>query len=271
MTCHDNSCCFIYPNSTASHDCISSPGDVLPVTVGFDPEPAASDIIPQSIVLQNVVSNVVTGSLTDYQFNLWPEADNCALDTDVDGQTLSRYSLDWYFNGISPCKERDSPSFFVSALPNSTTTGVLHQHAIRLNYSIQCENIARSEFPSACSGTRPFITNFSANSTADDSLTDGSSAFSFRVCVPGDYNKAPWSLSRDRQDISEDIYIEVINGYYVGMHCMLNTTRGCFELGNYQNNYSYQPLLTSWPSKEVLMSDFNDYLENQESVTPSTM
>lgn len=270
VTCLDNP---LYPG----FNCKVRLGDVLPVSIGLDPEPAALNSIPQSIVVQEIVSNVVTGSSTDLQPNLWPEPDHCDYDT----ETSNRNSLSWYFNGTSPCGGAP-PTFFVSALPNQTITGVLRQHSMRLNSSIQCTAIARSEFPSACIGSRPFTANFSVHG-ADYPEAEGSFALSSRICVPGDYSKGAWSLSRDRQDISETIYVEItqntshpslspsVTTQYSGMHCTSNTTRGYFELGNYQNNFNYQPLLTSWPSKEVMEVDFNDYLPWSATIeSPST-
>jgi hypothetical protein len=42
------------------------------------------------------------------------------------------------------------------------------------------------------------------------------------------------------------------------LHCKANTTRGYFELGNSQNNFTYGPLLQKWPSVEEVKLDFND-------------
>jgi hypothetical protein len=40
---------------------------------------------------------------------------------------------------------------------------------------------------------------------------------------------------------------------------MSNSTRGYFELGNYQNGFTPSGLLESWPTPEDMASDFNDY------------
>lgn len=163
----------------------------------------------------------------------------------------------WYYESTQP----GSPTFFVSAVPNATTTGVLREHAMRLNSSVECTLIDRSAFPSACVGDLPLVKSFSRSSN-----------MSIDICVPGDYSKNPWSLSRDRQNLTEELYVDVfvpyeskLNGYFddtfynFTAHCTANTSRGYFELGNYRNNYTAGPLIDKWPDNETMWKDFNDY------------
>ena len=94
------------------------------------------------------------------------------------------------------------------------------------------------------------------------------------ICVPGDYSSSPWTLSRDRQDIDEELFIKlhvpgqshIIDGELTvsvinfTIHCKVSTTRGCFELGNYRNNFIAGPLMEKWPDNKTMWEEYNDYL-----------
>jgi hypothetical protein len=153
-------------------------------------------------------------------------------------------------------------AFFVTGLQANSTTGVLRQHAMRMNSSLQCEFIERGSFPVPCPGEDPFsVTLQRANETK------------IRVCVPGKVGTLPWTLSRNRQTITEEIYLDIWDGQ-VGpeserynlvninttVRCEAKTTRGYFELGNIYNNNTFGPLLDQWPSSEELQEHFNDWV-----------
>jgi hypothetical protein len=156
------------------------------------------------------------------------------------------------------------PDFFVAGLPVGTTTGVLRQHLMRLNSSLSCEEIDPSDFPSPCPGDRPFTVSWKRVVDTD-----------VRVCVPGNYTASPWTLSRNRQEHTEEMYIDVnntsigelsssenprLNTSYT-IRCIARTTRGYFELGNDWNNYIYGPLLEQWPNPEQMADKFNDWTD----------
>jgi hypothetical protein len=223
-----------------------------PIIAAYDAEPGAISLLPHNLVVADVASSIVAMSDLEPQPNLWvdnPYAHANDFDTLPD-----RAMFFWY----SP-QEGSHPEdrYFVSALRNGTTTGVLRQHAIRMNSSASCESIPRASFPSSCGGARPVEAVFS-NDFID-----------VRVCVPGEIGTSPWTLSRDRQDISEEVYIDVgINSHNLpfSMHnfttkCTAGSTRGYFELGNYFNKFAYGPLIDKWPEPEVIERDFNDYLK----------
>ncbi|GLA41284.1 hypothetical protein AnigIFM63309_009372 [Aspergillus niger] len=215
--------------------------------VGLDPEPAALEYMPQSLAVQQVAKKTQLVSELDVQPYLWPEQ----WTTINDAQAIERGTFFWYDESFP------SDKYFVSALQNGTNTGVLRQHAIRLNSTSACEAVHPSAFPQTCSGDRPFVTNLSAPDALD-----------IRICAPGAFGQTPWTRSRDRQDISEELWIDVvqqITGWIVEqsnftLRCTTNTTRGYFEISNYKNGNNPGPLLEKWPSPEVLKQDFNDYL-----------
>ncbi len=101
-----------------------------------------------------------------------------------------------------------------------------------------------------------------------------------RVCVPGEYGVHPWNLTRHRQDLAEELFLDVlapVNYINLGylrsnftLHCHAGTTRGYFELGNYRNNYTYGPLLSQWPALAEMEMEFNDYLDwRSKDLVPS--
>jgi hypothetical protein len=155
-------------------------------------------------------------------------------------------------------------TFFVTGLDANSTTGVLRQHAMRMNSSVQCEVIERSSFPVSCPGDEPFSVALQrANET------------NVRVCVPGKVGTFPWTLSRNRQTITEEIYLDIWDGENLPeferspsglvdinttVRCEAKTTRGYFELGNMYNNNTFGPLLDQWPSPEEMQEDFNDWV-----------
>jgi hypothetical protein len=94
-----------------------------------------------------------------------------------------------------------------------------------------------------------------------------------RVCVPGEMGAFPWTRSRNRQDITEQLYLDIRDGDSSGKHsqaayrnisatirCEAKTTRGFFEPGNTWNNDTYSGLLDKWPSHEDMLDEYNDWV-----------
>lgn len=156
---------------------ISGCGSSSPIATGYDPEPADMALIPQNNVVQEVTNRVASFSEMNIQPRLWP--DNPYRDGDPYdsfANPANRETFLWYTEAFA----RFNHSFFVTAHQNGTTTGVLREHAMRLNSSIKCSQVPQSNFPSTCPGARPFTTFFSRSSTLD-----------IRVCAPGEYGVHP--------------------------------------------------------------------------------
>lgn len=223
-----------------------------PTTIGYDPEPADMPRLQRDLVMQDVLGRLVTVSDLEPQPNLWPV--NPDSNNWIDGYTtppnrriFEVYSPDFGFN---------PDGFFVTTLDNGTNTGVLREHAIRLNSSVHCEHISRSDFPSPCPGAQPLETRIDR------------SGLRLSVCAPGNASQFPFTPSRHRQDISEDLYVDMevsrsmayqANADNFTVHCTAMTSRGYFELGNEQNHYVYGPLLDRWPDPDDIAKNFNDF------------
>lgn len=229
-----------------------------PVTIGWDPEPGDMSLVPQDLVVQEVASKMATVADMDVQPYLWPDDPYAEQDlADAFVNPSARRSFFWY--QLGELAEHGNVGYFAAAVENGTTTGVLREHAMRFNSSVQCAEGPRSGFPDVCRGARSFNTSFQ-NEFVD-----------IRVCAPGEYGVYPWTLSRSRQDISEEMFLDVNGRQSVEtdifrnftIHCTATTTRGYFELGNYRNNYSYGPLVEQWPDEVDMVYNFNDYLPQQ--------
>ncbi|KAF8164362.1 hypothetical protein K438DRAFT_2067300 [Mycena galopus ATCC 62051] len=225
----------------------------FPVVTAYDAEPGVISLLPHNLIVTDVANSIVTVSDLDPQPNLWVDNPYASVDRDIDAFVMlpDRGMFFWYSQDYHP-----NETYFVSALQNGTTTGVLRQHAIRMNSSASCESIPRASFPATCGGARPVQAAFS-NEFID-----------VRVCAPGEIGTSPWTLSRDRQDISEELYIDLgisseenlLRVRNFTTKCTANSTRGYFELGNYFNGFAYGPLIEKWPEPDVLAREFNDYL-----------
>ncbi|KAI2467532.1 hypothetical protein F4781DRAFT_444183 [Annulohypoxylon bovei var. microspora] len=220
--------------------------------VAYDPEPADMPRLQRDLILHDVLGQLVTVSDLEAQPNLWPVSPD--LSGGYEGYEKSTYKR--MFAYYDPEGSFDPDSFFVSALESGTNTGVLREHALRLNSSVHCEHIPQSGFPSPCPGVRPFEIHFERLGLKLD------------VCVPGNATLFPFTPSRNRQDITEDLYIHQETpmnnftrapGDNFTIHCTASTSRGYFELGNEQNNYVYGPLLSKWPGPADIETNSNDF------------
>ena len=224
------------------------------------------------VIRYRMASELASISARETQSNLWSvNATYKASLKDLGGPFyIGPKSLDyWVFprGALSNAPSDTIPDFFVAGLPVETTTGVLCQHLMRLNSSTSCEEIDPDDFPSTCPGDRPFTVFWQRIMDID-----------VRICVPGNYTAFPWTLSRSRQEHTEEMYIDIkdisidnspeswnsgnpqYNISYT-IRCTAKTTRGYFELGNDWNNNTYGPLLEQWPNKAQMAEQFNDWTD----------
>lgn len=236
--------------------------------IGFDVEPAQMAVMDQTFTIARINSELASISHLDTQPHLWWDyADNGSLPDARSQPTL--YDMSWKKDHSRPSYDEDpeyssipdnrSPRrMFVAALLSDTTTGVLRQHAMRFNSTVECKPIEQSQFPKECAGEKPFQAEIKRRTDKDTGI---------KVCAPGEYDKFPWTLSRNRQDIMEELYIGLniysnSDGGHVNttIYCKASTTRGYFELGNVYNNQTYGPLMEKWPTRDDMWRDYNDFL-----------
>jgi hypothetical protein len=225
---------------------------------GFDPEPWATTKVAHSLIAQEVSNNLATLNDLEFQANLW--LDNPHGDHEKEVRLFTnptRYARLLEYRHDTG----EGLHYFATAFPNGTETGVLRQHALRFNSSVSCQNMTRSEFPSICEGARPL------------SIEIRRSALNVSVCVPGEEGNPGWTRTRNRQTITEELFLDLsyredrpelyihhLRNFTI--HCTASTTRGYFELGNWMNNNIYGPLLDKWPDKETIERETNNFLSN---------
>ncbi|KAK2767031.1 hypothetical protein FQN54_006349 [Arachnomyces sp. PD_36] len=221
MTCDDNIAC----------DSLTEPRPI-----GVEPWPNSVAHAPLFPVMQKVSNEITTSTGTEVNPYLWGE--NVVEET-YDGWTSTNPSTlkesPWFFQNDEPFQ---SQPFWTSSFVNGTTTGVLRQHAMRLNSSVRCETTPRNRFPTPCPGDRPFVSGWD---------------FAYR--------------NDGGNDIREELYVKYtmvteedgVDDQSFALHCTAITTRGYFELGNHFNGQESQPLLTTWPTEEQMHENFVDY------------
>lgn len=224
--------------------------------IGIDLEPAQLAVVPAFRIIARVKNQLSQYSDKTLLKNLWQDTDEYGY----------RYP--------QSIRNSDKPGF-IAALPADTTTGVLREHLMRMHSSLSCRNTTLSEFPSTCSGTNPFQASWSYVKPVND--YNGT----LDLCAPGDQGKYPWTLSRNRQDITEEVWFKYrethASQYAEGgeykeeevFYCTAQTTRGYFELGNVYNGGQYGPLLEKWPSAGP--SEYHDYFATEFAYADPTV
>ncbi|GAW20596.1 hypothetical protein ANO14919_101040 [Xylariales sp. No.14919] len=222
--------------------------------LGYDPTPDTISRVPAALVIKGITAKLSTESNKGPQPLLWYEGP-------------APPSTTFPTTSVFP-RAKSIP--YAAAFPPSVDTGVLRYHVMRLNTSVQCEAISRDQFPDTCLGPEPLYGNLSLPSLDDDSNA-GTPDILVRWCVPGNMSASPWALNRDRQDISEDLFVDAFlpdGAYSEGLresfttHCWANTTRGYFELPNSHTNFTAGPLIERWNSSAEWPSSTNDLPED---------
>jgi hypothetical protein len=145
---------------------------------------------------------------------------------------------------------------FLAELPSDYNTGLIRQFIPRINSTASYHNITASEYPQGCDQLPGayYVAYFARDNT---NLT----GWTLEACMPADMRKSPWMSTRDRQDFSEVMYLNVsvslseLDDYdeaYGGSfyRVVLNTTAGYFELPNYMNGGVPGPLLEKDPNSQ---------------------
>ncbi|KAH7096077.1 hypothetical protein FB567DRAFT_48539 [Paraphoma chrysanthemicola] len=240
-------------------------------TIGVDIEPAQMAGIYYQDIVPRITADLASVSVDAYQPSLWSDYMTKGLQGHMNSDHTSSKTTplrNWIFPPPMFAREDEWGSrFFLAGIPSNTTTGILREHAMRLNSSVTCSKIERTSFPTSCPGEEPFTAAFEMKND-----------ISARICVPGKLGVFPWTLSRNKQDIVEEIYLDMWDTYKYRagdlegddtnstIHCEMKTTRGYFELGNLRNNGTYGPLLHDWPDADVMARDFNDLVSDDRTV-----
>jgi hypothetical protein len=257
-TCYDTS--FITDFDYSYYSCDVHPSNSHGYRLlGNDLEPAQMANLPAHEIVPHIVDDLSTIEWATLP-NFWRTPDDFTY-------RLTSYRL---------LDLLDDKAGFVAALPADTTTGVLREHIMRLNSSVSCTNLTVSAWPSTCSGTNPFQASFHYTESYYETTN-----LTIDVCAPGDMGKHPWTFSRNRQELSEEVFFRFtgreareensFNKEDDVVHCTAQTARGYFELGNAYNGGAFGPLLEKW-SDVAQSHDFVEpetYGHGQEGFHPS--
>ena len=159
-----------------------------------------------------------------------------------------------------------SSQLFIASLPVGSDTGLLSALVLRFNSSVSCELVPPSDFPVSCQGNNPFNKSYTnINKSTPFPFGDHRDPkFQARLCAPGDILTSPWHEISDRQDITEDFYLDFqstdltprITNYT--LHCATQTSLGYSELPSYWNGHLAGPLLSVIPPESGPNQTFND-------------
>lgn len=233
------------------HISVLSAQDSLSATiVGPQVTPKGLASLDNSSVMDNIISSTITGKLGDKQPYLWLSNQDSLSITSID-TNITDFSS---FNEIP--KEQ-----FIAAFPVGTDTGLIRNLALRFNISVSCTLLPQSGFPSTCPGAYPLSQTFSnVDTSASAPFGDPENPrYRARVCAPGNTLYSPWNDTADRQDISEEFWldyqqtlppppgIDTDRGGNYTQHCYGNSTLGYFEMPNYWNGHVAGPLLDRIP------------------------
>ncbi|KAM0722938.1 hypothetical protein Q7P37_001136 [Cladosporium fusiforme] len=163
------------------------------------------------------------------------------------------------------------PDPFLAQMPSDYSTGLIRQYLLRLNSTAHRDVITEAEFPANCDSIPDaFYARYAGNVSTDDELGPG--VWSLEACMPTNATESPWLPTRDRQDFSEHLYLNISaddpynddtpGGYF---KVTLNTTAGYFELPNYMNGQQPGPLLDHDPTDSCRAPEGNCSLQNSKS------
>lgn len=149
---------------------------------------------------------------------------------------------------------------FYCPLPNGFNGGVLRQYAPRINSNATVQVVDRSEYARDCEyESANLFARYSSVYTRNPGGTyENNRTWEISACMMSTSTGSPWVETRDRQEFSETLYINVTNpdiDYSLSplangtlYKINLRTIAGYFELPNYMNNQTASPLFFSDPT-----------------------
>ena len=205
--------------------------------------PNATNYYDDNILVARLRSSLTSTSIADYQPLLWQDE---SRDCDK-SHNLECLRAGATFENIS-----DLLGPYITQLPSNYGTGLIRNFAPRMNSSVLYTSVDRSEFPSNCS-TDPRAFYIEHTNSTGSVLDLSIAAYSIQVCILNTLHGSPWKSTRDRQDISEQMYLNVnisetgTNLKEGSFKVAVNTTLGYFELPNYANSEKAGKVLANDP------------------------
>jgi hypothetical protein len=195
---------------------------------------------------------IETAINTQIQAQLWPGAKfNCISDEPLDTDIQYFCGRGTIFGNIS-----ELPDPFLAKAPNDFHTGLIRQFIPRINSTATYEQIPEAQFPRDCEKAfGAFYVDY--QNTTFSARQD--TTWGLKVCMPNNNTHPLWMFNRDRQDFTEQLYLNItLAGFHydTGIYKIptasyakitLHTTAGYFELPNNMNQGVVGPLLDKDP------------------------
>lgn len=212
-------------------------------------------------------------SSKDYQPNLWQEViPHCtplnSSDADLSNQC--------YYGGTTFENMSQLLGPYSAALPSGYHTGLIAQYMPRINSSISYDYVPSAEFSQHCN---TISGGYYSQYTADKALSAylhsktlvNTTLLDVQICMPSDLSLSPWKATRDRQDITEEMFMNITFGISTVTKAIfklvVNSTLGYFVLPNYNNSGVAGPLLPKYP--HIICEDVKDQCLSQRHPTRS--
>ncbi|KAG9187419.1 hypothetical protein G6011_05290 [Alternaria panax] len=151
-------------------------------------------------------------------------------------------------------------------LVSDYNTGVYDepQYAPRINTAVTYANMTASEWPSQCVRDREGVFFAEYHGSSENYETH------LTACMPVNISKTPWNATHDRQDITEELYLNVTadsarNFYYYRVTA--KTSLGYFELPSAKNGYRAGPLLDNCSLSSLDNWEFDRYSSWSKDLT----
>ena len=199
-----------------------------------------------SMTVARLRNELASVTYNDFQSTLWQEGSpKCAANT----SSNFNYTDQCYEGGTTLTNISSLLGPYLAQIPSGYSTGLLTQYMPRMNSSVFYANFTHEEFPKDCDlMPNAYYSHYIYNDTL----------LNVQVCMP-EAGLGPWRATRDRQDITEQMFLDVnwgtlnnaatidSNPPNATFKLVVNTTLGYFELPNYNNSRTAGALLAKDP------------------------
>ncbi|CAI7654304.1 unnamed protein product [Penicillium discolor] len=207
-----------------------------------------------NLVVAMTRSALTSTTISEVQSQLWQGANvTCVLKY---GSEKLPQSCGYGGSTLADMSQLAEP--FLTELPSGYNTGLYQQFIPRFNSSAQYDKIAQTKFPAGCDKIDgAFFVDYTNATTDPNGIVY---TWGIQACMPRDLTTSLWKSTRDRQDFTEELYLNVtLINYNVNKlnqdqqnstfyKVTLDTTAGYFELPNYMNGEVAGPLLEKDPN-----------------------
>lgn len=246
--------------------------DTGPDLLAYDADIIGMSQVSVDSVVRDTKSMFETGTHWDQQPQLWQEPSMMCNSTTTDFTEWCYDSFNGH-NNQTDIVTLPGDKYWTSNLVKTANTGIVKQHSIRLNSSLDCHVVPETDYPKACDG---FETS-SMTQIPDPGGSTENRTFEFRVCAPKSSRPFPWNLTRDRQDITDQIFVSLNSDglaylshsnrsdstLSLTLECLSETTTGYLTLPNKFDYPLPGPLLDKF--NLTAAADFKQYINNDST------